>query len=1101
MSFDAYITGLALAAGVLSCSQQVMPAATFKPENLRCEYLKDPLGIDVARPRLSWELRAEQARPLSFGENSGARMASAAIPRGVRQRAYQVLVASSPKLLQADRGDLWDSGQVESEQSVHVEYAGKRLSSRQGCWWKVRVWGQHEKPSPWSDTSLWSLGLLTKEDWTGKWIGLDGGEESAGSLKGAQWIWFAEGDPPISAPAEARFFRRVVNLPPDRHVTKATILMTADDGFTLYLNGKRVSQSEGHPNAVESELTAQLRPGVNVMAVAAYNKPGPPQNPAGLVGVLRVELEGAEPLTVTTDAQWRCAKTEADGWRGSEFDDSRWTPAKSLGPFGMAPWASFGPEEQRRLPARYLRREFPVAKKVKRATASVCGLGFFELYLNGRRVSDHVMDPGLSNYGKRDLYVTFDVTDYLQAGTNAVGVILGNGRFFAPRINVPFPTPTFGYPKLRLQMSLEYEDGSVAELVTDERWKVTANGPIRANNEFDGEEYDARRELAGWSEAGFNDHDWQPVQQVKRPEGRLLAQMFEPMRVTQVLKPVALTHPKPGVYLADFGQNLYGAVRLKVRGPAGTRVQLRTSFTRKPDGTIKMEDNRSARSTDVYTLRGDGEEVWAPRFRGQGTHYAEVTGWPGVPTADSFELLVIHTDVEQAGDFTCSNDLLNRIYANVVRSARMQERSAPLDPDRDERQPWLGHPAKTSESEAYLFNIAPFYQNFLAETRVDQRADGNLSDGGSVWAMYSGNPIWPSVVTILPDWAYQFYGDRRFVEQNYELASKWLRFQQQRSLGPDFTSTDAGGYGDWVDAASMDGRGPDSGSTSCALMNTAYIYHNCRLVARMATLLGRTNDAASFSTLAEKVQAGFLKRFFDPKTATYESKTECSYALPLAFGLVLPEFRSAVVSNLVADIMVAHQGHTTVGLTGMQWFMQVLTDSGHPEVAYTVATRTNRPSWGYMLAQGGSSVWERWDQDTRDPGMNGESQMILAGNLVAWMYQTLAGINYDPAQPGFKHIILRPRPVGDLRFVKASHHSLYGIISSSWKRESGRFTLEVTIPPNTTATVFVPASDAAQVLESGRPANDSKPLRFLRTEDGNAVFEAGSGHYSFRSVP
>ncbi len=676
--------------------------AILKAEHLRCEYLKDPLGIDVTRPRLSWQLHAEAGRGSTPRENSATAIPPAAIPRGVKQRAYQVLVASSPELLKANRGDLWDSGEVQSEQSVLVEYAGKPLGPRQGCWWRVRVWDQDGKPSPWSDAARWSMGLLTREDWTGKWIGLDGGEETGGSLQGAQWIWFPEGDPAISAPAEPRFFRRVVNIPADRRVVKATVVMTADDGFTLSINGERVSQSEGHPNAVESDVTAQLRSGPNTLAVAAYNKPGPPQNPTGLIGVLRVELEGAAPLLVITDAQWRCAKTEAEGWRGAEFDDSRWAKAKALGPNGMGPWGSVGPEEPRRLPARYLRREFAVEKQVKRATAYVCGLGFFKLYLNGQRVSDHVMDPALSNYGKRDLYVTFDVTEHLKAGSNAVGVILGNGRFFAPRVNVPFPTPTFGYPKLLLQMSVEYADGSVTELVSDAGWKITADGPIRANNEFDGEEYDARHEMDGWSKAGFNDHAWQPAQLVKPPEGQLLAQMLEPMRVTEVLKPVAITNPKPGVYLADFGQNLYGVVRLKVRGPAGTRVQLRTSFTRKPDGTIKMEDNRTARSTDLYTLRGGGEEVWAPRFRGQGTHYAEVTGWPGVPTADNFELLVIHTDMEQAGEFTCSNDLLNRIYANVVRSARMQQRSVPLDPDRDERQPWLGHPAKTAESEAYL---------------------------------------------------------------------------------------------------------------------------------------------------------------------------------------------------------------------------------------------------------------------------------------------------------------------------------------------------------------------------------------------------------------
>ena len=1042
---------------------------------LRCEYVENPLGIDVLEPRLSWLLADDR--------------------RGQRQTAYQVLVASSPDTLVRDRGDLWDSGKVHSDQSIHVQYSGKPLVSRQACWWKVRIWDKEGQPSLWSEAARWSMGLLSSTDWTGKWIGLDGGEEAAGSFKGAGWIWFPEGDPARSAPAETRFFRRVVSLR-----AKATMLMTADDGFTLFINDEQVGRSEGHPNAVETEVTAQLRPGPNTLAVAAYNKPGPPQNPAGLIGVLRIEFDSGESLVVTTDAQWRCANNEAHGWQRGDFDDSRWVQAKALGSYGMEPWGNIGMEEHRRLPARYLRREFQVENKVKRATAYVCGLGFFELYLNGRRVSDHVMDPALSNYGKRDLYVTFDVTDHLMTGTNAVGVILGNGRFFAPRINVPFPTPTFGYPKLLLQMCIEYQDGSTADVVSDERWRITSNGPIRANNEFDGEEYDARLELDGWSAPGYKETAWQPVQLVNPPGGHLLAQMLPPMRVTEVLKAVAVTNPKHGVYLVDFGQNLYGAVQLKVRGPAGTRVQVRTSFTRHADGTIKMEDNRSARSTDVYFLSGRGEEVWAPRFRGQGTHYAEITGWPGVPSMDNFALLVVHTDLERTGEFACSNDLLNRIYTNVVRSTRMQERSVPLDPDRDERQPWLGHPAKTSESEAYLFQVAPFYQNFLAETRANQRADGDLSDGGSVWAMFNGDPIWPSVVTILPDWAYQFYSDQRFIEQNYGMAKRWMLFQERHALGPDFTAKGDGLYGDWVDAASMDGHSPDDGSTSRPLMNTAYIYHNLRIVARLAALLGRTDDAARFSELANKVRVGFQERFFETNTASYASHTQTAYTLPLAFDLVPPGSRAAVVSNLLSEIMTGSKGHTSVGLTGMQWFMQVLTDIGHPEVAYTVATRTTRPSWGYMVAKGGTSIWERWDQDTRDPGMNGESQMILAGNLVAWMFQTLAGINYDPAQPGFKHIIIHPRPAGDLTFASAWHKCLYGTIRSSWKRGDGRFLLDVTIPANTTATVYIPAKGPAQVLEGRQPATQSKALKLIHIEDGNAVFDVGSGTYSFLSL-
>ncbi len=901
---------LAMAAGL------AVPASGAQAIDLRCEYLVNPLGLDMLQPRLNWRLASDL--------------------RGERQTAYRVIVASSPSQLDMSQGDLWDSGKVNSDQSLQVEYAGKTLGSEQHCYWKVQVWDKDGGSSPWSPLAFWTMGLLAESDWKAKWIGLDGGDQGDGS-------------------------------------------------------------------------------------------------------------------------------------------------------------------EHRRLPARHLRREFRVEKEIAQATAYVCGLGFFELYLNGHKVSDHVMDPTPGNYGKRAMYVTFDVADHLKSGRNAIGVILGNSRYFAPRAKVPTRTPTFGYPKLRLRLAIKYADGSMTDIVTDENWKITEQGPIRANNEFDGEEYDARMEVEGWDRADFGDAKWQPVQVVQPPGGRLDAQILEPMRVTQVLKPLAITNPKPGMYLVDFGQNLYGMVRLKVSGPACTRVQLRPSFTKKPDGTIKMEDNRSALSTDVYVLKGQGKEVWAPRFRGQGTHYVEVTGWPGIPTLDNFEFLVVHTDMEKAGDFTCSNELINRIYANVERSTRMQNRGMPLDPDRDERQAWLGHPAKTSESEAYQFNVAPFYTSFLAETRLDQRADGNISDAGSVWPFYSGDPIWPSVITILPEWFYNFYGDRRILEQNYETAKRWMRFQQQTHLLADFTLA-SGVYGDWVDAASMDGRTTDKGATSHPLMCTAYFFHNCRILARVAGRLGRTGEAKEYVELAEKVGGGFLKRFYDPVNKKFESETQCSYILPLAFGLVPSEDHAAVVSNLVDEIMVKHQGHISVGLVGMQWFMQTLTDIGHPEVAWMVATRTTRPSWGYMIAKGGSSVWERWDQDTRDPGMNGESQLILAGNLQAWFYQTLGGINYDPDRPGFKHIILRPSPVGDLTFVKASHRSLYGPIVSEWWTETDGFRWKITVPPNTTASVYVPAKDPASVREGGKPAAQSSGVKFLRAEPGAAIYEVGAGSYTFLSA-
>lgn len=798
-------------------------------------------------------------------------------------------------------------------------------------------------------------------------------------------------------------------------------------------------------------------------------------------------------------------------WDGQDRP-SAWsaTAQWSMGPLGAEDWGAkwIGKDggeiagdqsEHRRLPARMLRRTFAVERPISRATAYVCGMGFFELYLNGQKISDHIMDPAISNYAKHVCYVTFDVTGQLKPGENAVGVILGNARFFAPRVKVPAPTHTFGYPKLLALIRVEHDDGSITSLVSDEKWKVTDDGPIRANSEYDGEEYDAGREMPGWSAGGFDDARWQTAQIVQPPPGELIAQRVEPMRVTQVIKPTAITNPKPGIYLVDFGQCLYGSVQLRVNGPRGTRVQIRTSYARRADGTLKTEDNRSALTTDIYTLRGgDEEEIWSPRFRGQGTRFAEITGFPGIPVAANFAFQVLHTDIEQVGEFGCSNELLNHIYANAGRSIRMQNRSVPMEPDRDERQPWLGHPAKSSESEGYVYGVDGFYNHFLSETRSNQRADGNISDGGWFWDFFSGDPVWPSVITVVPLWLHDFYGDQRAIEANYPAMKAWILFQKRSHLRADFT-IDAGGYGDWVDGSSMDGKRPDNGSTSPQLIATAYFYHNCRLVAEGARLLGKSDDARELGEVADHVAEGFNRRFFDPVSGTYESRTQLSGALPLAFGLVPEAQRARVAQALVDDIVIKQHGHLSVGLIGMQWFMQALTQIGRPDLAYSIATQTTRPSWGYMISRGATSVWERWDMDTRDPAMNGESQMILAGDLVAWMYQTLGGIERDPSEPAFHRIILRPRIVGDLSSVHASFKSMYGPIVSDWRIEAGKFKWNLSIPPNTSATIYIPSKGQTDVRESGRPATQSEGVAFLRQGEEGVVYQVGSGRFQFES--
>ena len=1048
-------------------------------DHLRCEYRNNPLGIDVLKPRLSWEMVSDK--------------------RGEAQSAYQVLVASTPDLLAKDQGDLWDSGKVSSDRQAQVEYAGKPMESRTACFWKVRMWDKDGKPSAWSQPGSWSMGLLTPSDWRGKWIGLDVELPlpSPFFLGEAHWIWFPEGNPAESAPIGTRYFRQTFTLPADRKITKATAQMSADSSFECYVNGRKSGHREDVTAPARFDLTKYLQAGTNTLAVAAKNA-GPTPKAAGFIAAIKVEFAEGDPLMIFTDAQWKCGRASMEGWERAGFDDAKWPSAKALGAFGMKPWEKNMTDDARPLPARYLRREFAVQKKIARATVYACGLGFFDLSLNGKNVSDQVMNPALSDYRKADYYVTFDVTEQLKSGPNALGVILGNGRFFAPRRSSPAPTVSYGFPKLLLQMEIQYTDGTVERIVSDGKWKVTADGPIRANNEYDGEEYDARMEMPGWNLPGFDDSKWRHAELVSAPGGVLQAQMIEPMRVTQALKPVGITNPRPGIFIVDFGQNFYGAVRLKAKAPRGTEVRMTCAYSLLPNGMLKTADNRNAKATDVYIFKGGGEEVWSPAFKGQGFRRVQVTGFPGIPTADNFEGLVIHTDTRPVGEFACSNELVNRIHQAVRWGSRMFLRSAPLDPDRNERQPWMGDPAKDAESEAYNFNVAPFYTKWMDDVQRSQRQDGTIPNLSMNWEWGEGVE-WPSVFTIIPDWFLDFYADKNVLKTQYDAMKRWVLTMDTICRKADglFNSK---GYADWCDTYSMDGRGGDRGKTPQTLVSTAYHFNNCRIMARAAGLLGKVDDEKQLTKLAGNVKAEFNKRFFDPAANKYESGTQCSYVLPLAFGMVPEDHRKAVIENLVNDILVENKGHLSVGLIGMQWLMQVLTDIGRPDVAWTIVTQTTRPSWGYMISKGATTVWERWDCDTRDPGMNSEALLIQAGNLDAWFYQTLGGINYDPAQPGFKHILLKPQPLSDLTWVKCSFNSSYGRIVSNWQREGDKLTMDVTIPPNTTATVYVPAKDAGSVTESGKPAAQSEGVKFLRMDGDAAVFAVTAGNFQFQST-
>ncbi len=1071
---------------LLAVAAQAFGAAAVHPGNLRCEYRTNPQGIDVTEPRLSWLLTS--ATPSA---------------RGLRQTAYRIIVASSESALKSNSGNLWDTGRVDSDQSIQIPYRGKPLTSGVTAYWKVQVWDQNHHESEWSAPAQWSMGLLRADDWQGKWIGRDdtGVYQDPASpyraFAGAHWIWDAA-NAQTAAPDGSRYFRQSFSIPVDRKIKSAFFIAAGDSRASLFLNGEPLASNANTLLPPVAQAASVLHAGDNVLAVeVAHPRAG---QPAGLMVTGRIEFESGEPLIVQTDNRWRSSAKVEDGWQKPGYLDIAWQPSIELGEYGMAPWGLVGLAAEHHLPGRLLRKEFTLDRKLRRATVYMAGLGLSELYVNGAKVEDHVLSPGLTDYDKRVLYVTYDVTRQLTAGKNALGVMLGNGRYYAPRRQPG--TRTFGYPKLLLQLNLVYEDGSTASVVSDESWKLTTEGPVRANNEYDGERYDARQEMAGWASAGFQESDaWAPAHVVAAPAGVLAAEMAEPLRVTDTLHPVSVKQLKPGVFIFDMGQNMVGWCRLHVSGPKGAAVQLRHAETLNPDGSLYVENLRTALATDVYILKGAGSELWEPRFTYHGFRFVEVTGFPGTPTAASLEGRVVHDDMEKTAEFTSSNTLLNEIHHNVLWGIAGNYRSIPTDcPQRDERQGWLGDRSQVSRSESYMFDVAAFYSKWSADLADAQRADGSVPDvAPNYWPLYNDDLTWPSTFIYVPGMLYDEYGDKRILEQYYPAMRKWLDHIKSFVVN-GLVSKDQ--YADWCvppeDPKLIHSQDP-ARITDKTLIASSYYYELLHVIARYARILDKPTEAADLEMLASSVNNAFQLRFFKPGQDIYGNGTQTSSILPLYFQMVPQESRAAVVDSLARNIEEITHGHVGTGLVGAQWLMRTLSDNGRADLAYTIATQKTYPGWGYMVDQGATTIWELWNGNTADPAMNSGNHVMQIGDLAVWMYEYLAGIRSDPEKPGFHHILIRPYAAGDLTSVAASHKSMYGPIATAWKRDGVSFRLNVTVPPNTTATVWIPAKSAAEVSESGKPAGSAKGVKYLRSEKGSALFEVESGSYSFKS--
>ncbi|MGA2116421.1 MAG: glycoside hydrolase family 78 protein [Bryobacteraceae bacterium] len=1049
-------------------------AASLQPGQLRVEYRANPQGIDVVRPRFSWILAPGNAHA-----------------RGLHQTAYRILVSSTARALDAGQGDLWDSGKIVSGDSTQIVYAGHPLASGAAAFWRVRIWDQDGKQSGWSQAAGFTMGLLDAKNWQGKWIGWDetaGYEDPASvyhSLEGARWIWNAAGAA-NGAPAGTLVFHADLSIPEGRKIVRGFIIAGAANEAEVTVNSRQVATRSEEHLPIVADLGGALNAGVNAIEIAAHH--GKDDTPAGLIAVVRVEFDSGEPLVAVSSGAWKVTAADVPAPQ----------PAVELGPYGMAPWGRVGLTAEHRLPARYLRKEFSTHGKVTRATVYYSGLGLSELYLNGAKIGDNVLSPGLTDYDKHALYVAFDVTGQIANGANAIGLTLGNGRFYAPRVD---QTRNFGFPKAILQLNLEYADGSRQTVVSDDSWKLSTKGPIRANNEYDGEEFDARAELGAWDRTGYDDSQWEAAHLVAGPSGALAAQMAEPLRVIETIKPVSVKPLAPGVWIYDMGQNMVGWCRLNVTGPRGARVRLRFAETLQPDGSIYTANLRTARAADLYTLRGGGAETWEPRFTYHGFRYVEVTGYPGQPTLASLEGRVVHDDMARTANFTSSSRILNQIHHNVFWGVRGNYRSIPTDcPQRDERQGWLGDRSQVSRSESYLFDVAAFYSKWERDLADSQRDNGSIPVvSPNYWPLYYDDLTWPSTFLFVPGMLYDQYGDRRVLESTYPAMKRWLDLEQTY-VHDGLTSKDQ--YADWCvppeDPKLIHSQDPTR-VTDKTLIASAYYYHMLRTMSRYARILGKADDAAALEARAAETAAAFQRKFYNPDKGAYDNGTQTSGILPLYFQMTPNEFRAPVLASLARNIEAVSHGHVGTGLVGAQWLMRTLSDNGRSDLAYEIATQETYPGWGYMVEKGATTVWELWNGDTADPAMNSGNHVMQIGDLAVWMYEYLAGLRSDPDQPGFRHILIHPYPAGDLSFVNGAHQSPYGPITTAWKRDAGQFQLNVAIPPNTTATVWVPAADPGQVTESGHPAQRARGVKLLRSEAGAAVFEVESGSYNFRA--
>ncbi len=1098
------VCGLVL--GFAAMSGAAQNSASFTgPVHLQVDNLKTPLGIDDPAPQFSWQLQDPA--------------------RGAKQTAYEVFVASRESLLKQGKADVWTSGRIASNASINIHYDGQVLKPSTRYFWRVKVWGASGQPYAESNISWWETGLGDASGgqnvWRAEWIGYQTPEEA--TLRHAGAVWVASPDWKTLAEerkAEEHYaFRTTVTLA--KPVRFAALYATGQDTVSAWVNGAQVLKAAplppykqmGWKKFAHADVTARLASGANAIAVESvhYNV-----NPNGMttaeappmIATLVVEYNDGSWTSFSSGTGWKSAIHPPAGWQQKSFNDASWKNAETWAQAtGSKPDVELGhPWPAQSVKA--LRHTFSVDSPIKSARLYATALGMYEMFLNGKRVGNQIMSPGWTDYRQHVVYQTYDVTALLKEGKNAIGALLAPGWYEDPLEWMQRPN-NYGVapPALMAELRIERADGKVQWVATDLNWRARRS-MIRHSTIYDGETQDARQAEPGWDTAQFSASGWTPVTMVNIPPIEVFAQNFQPIRVDRELTAKSVTEPKPGVYVYDFGQNMAGAERVRVEGPAGTDVTLRFGEILNPDGTVYTENLRTAKATDHFILNGKGVEDFTPQFTYHGYRYAELTGLPTAPGKDAVKAIDFHTDAPFTDTLETGNPMINKLWSNILWGQRSNFMSVPTDcPQRDERLGWMADAQVFWRTASYNMSLAAFSRKYARDMRGSQVGSpfyGIYSPGTSVQHSGSGAG-WSDAGVIIPWTSWLQTGDTSIINQNWAAMTKYL--DAIHAANPNYLWKNEGGthYGDWLSP---------EGQTYYPLIATAYWAYDASLMREMARATGRTAEEQKYAQLFDKIRAAFEKAFVqsngfvagayngsspfgiinNPNARSHGGDTQTGYVLALHMNLLPQNLRAAAAKHL-ADKIEANHDLLGTGFLGTPYLLEVLTKAGYPQLAYHLLFNTAYPSWGYMIEHGATTTWERWNgnQMLNDPAMNSFNHYAY-GAVGAWIYRYAAGVDATPLDAGFHTVVLHP--VFDAKMGKLSftYHSVYGTIRSDWTVQGTAADWQVTIPANTTAWLPLSTKQAAKYTIDGIPLAASK-LAKVATRAGKSGYELPAGSY------